>query len=454
MHRIWAVAINTVRQALRMRIAVIFTILLLVLLPLMGRSMTGDGTVKGQCQTFVSYGLSLTSMLLCLLTIIISVYVLSNDIKQRQIYTVITKPIRRYELVLGKLMGIIILDFMLLIFFGGIIYGITVYMPIHYGVTGEARTALDNEFFTARASLMPVEPDVTEETEQVYEKLKKSGQLPENALREKVMEWLEQQKKLEKRAAGPGEPIKWEFHNVRPMDSNDSLFVRFKFEAAAAPEDSEIYGRWIVGDYSAIAYGMQAQTEIFDEVHRYSVGTFHELKVPSYVVPADGHLAVAFVNAPANNTSVIFQLDDGMELLYEADTFTANFVRAGLMIFIRLIFLACLGVLASTFLSFPVAIMFCLVIFFVATFSGFVVDSFNYLGEGVGGVYTYTVTPLIKLLPQFDKFNPTKFLVPGRLIGWSLLARAAGLIVCIKGPILLLLGLLIFSRRELARITV
>ena len=47
MHSVWAVAMNTIKQALRMKIAAVFVILLIVLLPVMGFAMTGDGTVKG-----------------------------------------------------------------------------------------------------------------------------------------------------------------------------------------------------------------------------------------------------------------------------------------------------------------------------------------------------------------------------------------------------------------------
>ncbi|MHC4754389.1 MAG: hypothetical protein ACYTBP_04525, partial [Planctomycetota bacterium] len=87
MRSIWAVAKNTLKQALRMRIAAVFIILLIVLLPAMGIRMTGDGTLKGRLQTFISYSLSLTSLLLCLLTIIVSIYSLSSDLRQKQIYT-------------------------------------------------------------------------------------------------------------------------------------------------------------------------------------------------------------------------------------------------------------------------------------------------------------------------------------------------------------------------------
>src|SRR3990172_3405511 len=80
MRRIWAVARNTIRQALRMKVAAAFIVLLLILLPILGLTVTGDGTLKGRLQTFVSYGFSLTSLLLSFLTLIVSVYTITSDI--------------------------------------------------------------------------------------------------------------------------------------------------------------------------------------------------------------------------------------------------------------------------------------------------------------------------------------------------------------------------------------
>lgn len=458
MRRIWAVAVNTVRQALRMRIAVVFTVLLLVLLPVMAGAMSGDGTHKGRCQTFVSYGLSLTSLLLCLLTIVVSVFTVTSDIRHRQIYTVITKPLRRYEFILGKLLGVLVLDAMLLTFFCAGIYGIVRYLPAHYHADPIARQQLDREFFTARASLKPVEPDVTAEARETFEKLRKQDEIPQEVFanelrRQQVMDWVVKQKRLEKRAAGVGERILWEFHNVRPVDPNENLFIRFKYDALPGSE-SEMWGRWVVGPYSAFAYQTAPEGPVYDQVLRHSSGSFHEILIPAAVVPADGHLAIGFQNVVPNDTAIVFPLDDGVELLYQANTFGANFVRAAAMIFVRLVFLACLGILASTFVSFPVAIMLCLVIFFVATFSTFVIDSFNYLGDSIGGVYSYTVKPVVRMLPEFDKYNPAKYLVPARLIDLSVLAKAAGRMIGIEAPILLALSIWIFSRRELARVTV
>jgi hypothetical protein len=447
MHRIWAVATNTVKQALRMKIAAVFIVLLIVLLPVMGISMTGDGTLKGRLQTFVSYGLSLTNLLLCLLTIIVSIYTLTSDIKQRQIYTIITKPIRRYQLLLGKLLGVMLLNTALLLFFSAIIYTITIYTPKIYDAKEADIIQVKNEFYTARAALVPPEIDVTKEVEDAYSKLQESGQLPPNVRRSTIIAELTNRKQLEKRAAVVGQPLVWEFHNVKVLDPNGSLFVRFKYETAINPPDLQIYSRWDVGD------SRQYPAAFNTYLRKDPIRTFREMEVPANLIADDGYLAIRFLNVPLNDTTIIFP-PDGLEVLYKAGTFTTNFIRAVLLILFRLIFLASLSLLAASFLSFPVAVLLSLCIFVTATFSGFCLESFDFLGSNLSWFYSYTVRPIILLLPQFDKFNPTKFLVPARLLSWSLLAEAAGLMVCIKALLLLVFALLVFRYREIAKIII
>ena len=451
MRRIWAVATNTIRQALRMRVACVFVILLFVLLPALGITTTGDETLKGRLQTFVSYGLSLTSFLLCLLTIIVSIYSVTSDIDQRQIYTVITKPIRRYQFLLGKLLGVVVLDVIFLALFSVIIYAITVYTPRFLNVPETELIEAHNQFLTARAALTVPVADVTQQVKDKYEELKKLDRLPPDYTFEQIIAELTKQAQLAQRAAGVGDALVWEFDNVRPLA--ESMFVRFKYDVYPNPPDSQVYGRWLAGDYQYIKYGKQVKTPIYDEVHKDTARTFHEIEFPAEVVPEHGRLAIAFMNVPLNNTTVIFP-PDGLEVLYKADSFAGNFTRAALMILCRLIFLACLGILASSFLSFPVAVLFCLVLFFTASFSGFVIESFDYLSASVGAVYSYTLKWAIRLLPQFDKYNPTLFMVPARLLSWSVLAECAFFIICIKAFLLFVLGLLIFGYREIARIIV
>jgi len=344
-----------------------------------------------------------------------------------------------------------VLDVMLLALFSAVIYVIAAYMPRFLDVPENEMIDAKNQFLTARAALTVPVVDVTQQVKDRYEELKRLDRLPPDYTQEQIIAELTKQAQLAQRAAGVGESLVWEFDNVKPL--SESMFVRFKYDVYPNPPDSQVYGRWFAGDAQSIKYGQQAKTPIFDEVFKHAARTFNEIEFPAEVVPESGRLAIAFQNVPANDTTVIFP-PDGLEVLYKADSFTANFIRAGLMILCRLVFLACLGILASSFLSFPVAILFCLVLFFTASFSGFVIESFDYLSASVGVVYSYTLKWAIRLLPQFDKYNPTSFIVPARLLTWTVLAQCAFFMVCIKAFLLLALGLLIFAYREMAKIIV
>jgi hypothetical protein len=457
MRRIWAVAKNTIRQALRMKVVGTFIVLLLILLPTMGLTVTGDSTLKGRLQTFVSYGLSLTGLLLSFLTLIVSIYTLTSDIEHRQIYTVITKPIRRSHLIVGKLFGVLVLDVALLTLFAGIIYAGTMVMPWFSAASPQERRDVDNEFYTARASLVPPQIDVSKEVEALYQKLQKNDQLEQvypHYTRQEIIKQLTNQKRLEKRAVAVGQSLVWEFRNVKPIGPNQSLFIRFKYDVSATPPDEQAYGDWLVGDLRRIGTSEQAGTPVYRSTRKDPVRKFREIEVPADAVAADGFLGIAFMNPPLNEVVVIFPLEDGLEVLYKADTFTGNFVRAVLLILCRLVFLACLGTLAGSFLSFPVAILFCLMIFLTGTVNGFIMESIDSLSENIGIFYTYSVKLLLQSLPAFDKNNPSAFLVPARLLTWAFVGRVALLLIGVRAALLLLFALIIFRFRELARVII
>jgi hypothetical protein len=440
-----------------MKVAAAFVILLLILLPLLGLTVTGDGTLKGRLQTFVSYGFSLTSLLLSFLTMIVAIYAITSDIEHRQIYTVVTKPIRRSHLILGKLLGVVTLDVALLTLFAGIVYGVAVLMPWFVKASPQEVDEVDRQFYTARMSLVPPEIDVREEVEALYEKLAKNDQLQQiypGYAKPGIIKLLTNQTQLAKRAVPVGQRLMWEFKNVRPLDPRQSLFIRFKYDVSVTPPDEQTYGDWYIGDLRQLGTGPEGATRVYRTTRKDAVRKFQEIEVPAAAVADDGYLAIGFVNPPLNQTVVIFPLEDGLEVLYKADTFTGNFIRAGILVLFRLLFLACLGTLAGSFLSFPVAILFCLVIFLTGTVSGFVMESFDSLGQNIGILYTYTVKGLIQLLPQFDKNNPTTFLVPARMISWTFVGKAALLMVGLRALLLLALGLVIFRFRELAKVVV
>jgi hypothetical protein len=458
MHSIWAVARNTLAQALRMKIAVVVILLLLILLPLMSMIMEGDGTLLGKLQTFTSYGLGLIGLLLCMLTIAISAFTLSNDLKRKYIFLVVTKPIRRMELILGKLLGIILLNAVLLGVFAGILYGCVLFIFKTSKAPLEQQLRTQAMFFTSRMGIKaPVDTDQLNRHAQTrYKELKDAGQIPEEMPYSRVIGELYGQELMKARKVDPGEVKEWEFENIHvknPDDPNTFLFVRFKYQATTPSPDEKVFGMWRVGDIRQFRGTGQFRTPVYSIEQADTIRTIHELYIPANAIASDGYLGIAFFNSPAMNQTTI--IPEELEVLYQTGTFTENYLRAVLMIFIRLIFLAILGLSLSTWLSFPVVILICLIVFFAGLTNGFILDAIEGLGTTAGLLYGITIKPLLWLLPQFDgKFNPNSYIVDGRTLRWLFLAATLGITVCVKGLVMLLAGMLIFSRREVAKAVV
>ena len=470
MHSVLAIASNTLKQAVRMKLALVFSLLLLILLPVMAFGVTGDGTLKGRLQTFVSYGISLVSLLLSLLTIFAAIHTTTSDITQRQVYTVLTKPIRRREFLLGKFLGILTLNSVLLVLFGGIIYGVVMAAPRfyrdpvhHLPVSPAEAKELHDQFYTARARVLPTPIIVSEEEVQAaYDRLKNNQTLDQyfsGGSEGKIKERLRGVILSHKSSVIVGGRRLWEFDNIRPGDPNEEIFVRFKLDVAATPPDEQIYAQWAAGDFRKASRG--EETLLWQRDRKDPVRTFREFALPSEIIADDGYLGVAFYNVPQLNQTVVMFSDgknrdkaaeeQSFSVLYRAGTFTGNYLRGLLVLFFRLFFLAALAIWASTFLSFPVAVLLALVLFCTVSISGFILESFTYMGKGLQQIYGGTIELIIQGLPQFDRYSPANYLVDGKLIDWAMVNWASWTLIW--AMLLMGLALAIFHYKELARDT-
>lgn len=106
MDRIWALAINTFRDAIRHR--VLYGILAVVFgLNLFG-IVLGEMSLQQEARVARDLGLAGVSLFGSITAIILGVSLLYNEIKKRTIHTIVTKPLERYEFVLGKYLGMCI----------------------------------------------------------------------------------------------------------------------------------------------------------------------------------------------------------------------------------------------------------------------------------------------------------------------------------------------------------
>lgn len=118
--RIFAIARLAVKEALRRRVVLVtFGIFALALLFGGWFMKTGSDHPDRIYVNFVLWG---TQLLVLMMGLLISAFSLPDDIKKKTIYTIVTKPVRATEIVLGRILGFGALATALLVLMGVISY--------------------------------------------------------------------------------------------------------------------------------------------------------------------------------------------------------------------------------------------------------------------------------------------------------------------------------------------
>ena len=111
MHRVIAILENTFKECLRQKILlllIIFAIMLIVVSAFLEPFALGEAP-----KILRDFGLATASLFSVLTTIIVGSALLHKDIEKKTIYTVLSKPVRRSEVILGKFLGMTCLIFVL-----------------------------------------------------------------------------------------------------------------------------------------------------------------------------------------------------------------------------------------------------------------------------------------------------------------------------------------------------
>ncbi len=103
MRTAWVIARNTFGDALRKRILLIFLLLSFVMLVL--ALALNYFTAREQGYIFKSTGLMIVLIFGALISITTAVFLIPNEMERRTIYSVLSKPIQRWEFFLGKFLG-------------------------------------------------------------------------------------------------------------------------------------------------------------------------------------------------------------------------------------------------------------------------------------------------------------------------------------------------------------
>ncbi|MFA5864672.1 MAG: ABC transporter permease [Phycisphaerae bacterium] len=475
MRKVWAIVRLTIAESIRTRVAIAFVLLLAGVMVLLISTASGDGTVAGKIQMFMSYSMGLTYFLLALLVIFLACRTLDQDIQSQRIDSLASKPLARWQLLLGRWLGIVLLALFLFI----LSMGTTYTMVRLYARSAKEKTQdkfkIDNQILVARRGFMPPLPDVSGQVEKRIAELKAQGNMPQNRGYTDVQKMIGDELIRQTRTVNPRQQGIWVFKGLpKPQQGEVVLTLRYKYEPSiTTTRDKEsnlrgdtIYGQWIIGRREAKNVYI---TSPMEKPYR----TLQELNIPINAIDPDGSLTIAFINGDPREVAVHFPPQDGIEILVHEGTFEPNFIRTAIIIFSAIVFLTTLALACGTFLSFPIASLVALSAFFVGIGGNFLYEAMGKFGDEtvlntfvrvIGGLLSgkdvlnncERLISLISLqiIPVLDASVFTSKLIDGRIIDWNDVAGQFGNLVILKAGVLAIFAIFVFSRRELGKITV
>ena len=455
MQRLFAIAKLTLKAALRYRLVQVLTVLLLGAVIGLPVIIKHDGTAQGFTQILLTYTLGSITTLLGFATLWLACGTLARDVEECQMQMVAVKPIARWEIWLGKWTGIMLMNLLLLAVSGAAVYFLMQWRARQ--LPPEAQENLRNEVLVARGSLRPSVNNAAIEAEverQLQERLKDSTVAAMD--RDFVRKQIRERVKAQFQVVPPGAPHRWIISAGLFKDRlrHNPLRLRIKFFVAQSAASGTYFGAWEIGPPNGRRYAVNQPSLAAD--------TFHEFSVPPDLLDEDGDLVVDFLNY--NETALFFSLEEGVEVLYPESGFGLNFIRGLGIICCWLSLLAAIGLSAASFLSFPVAAFVSLGVLIVGLSSGTVKQVVEEGGiaavnHETGRVDNPSVLDLVAL-PIFKGllsvinlvhgFSPIDSLSTGRSVSWGELARAVAQIVLLMAGAFAAIGIISFTRRELA----
>ncbi|MEX0776041.1 MAG: ABC transporter permease subunit [Phycisphaeraceae bacterium] len=482
-HPVLGVARTLVDEAIRMKVALVFIILLALILPLLPDLQSRE-LLNYRIKTFLSWGIGATSLLLSLMTVFLACATISGEIANKQIYLSMSKPVGRLQYLLGKWLGIVLLNLVLLAVAGAGIYTFARILQQQPAQDEFDRLAVDEQVLMARRVSVPVQDEsLRAMLDEYVASLRQSDPerygKPESPrpLTAAEMSTIQKQMLAKWYTIPPRERRTYTFADLDDAPQYGvSVQFRFKPKASQSPPDG--FDEFVI----YLNDRPYAPVRVADD-------TFHVRPLPANQVRPDGTMAVGIENANPINRNATFPANltfppgDGLQVLYIVAGFETNLLRGLILIWLQLAFLAALGLLAGTFLGFAIACLFSLLVYIVGGASAFLSEALRFyaanppadastwdqilwwpstiishvgqgqIWEAIKIVIKLAGNIIVTVNPSIGDFSPVEKLSDGQHIPNNMLFDAAWQMGLVWTGLALLLGWLIFRRRELASAT-
>ena len=479
-HPVPAIAKNVLAEAIRMKISLVFIVMLFFVLAALPMLLNDDQSLRYRVQNFLQYASGFTFLFIGLLVVFFGAATVTYEQREKVIWQTMTKPVAAWEYLLGKWVGVVTLAAILLTVSATGVFLFTeflrnqpavgeieAYKPADGSDITEDRLILETQVLTSRESVLPSLPFSmnSPEIEQALEaQIQQERQLqpaynPNHAERHALKQKLFQDEVTKYLSIDPITEKLEEFVFVglgRAKAMNLPLTLRYKINAEGNRPDM----------FYILTFGFGDGTLL--PPRRTGLGFSHTMTISPEFIDENGRIRLQIINGqPINEEGDVFRIQtnvntftippDGLEISYSVGGYRSNFVRVFFVLWVKLAMLGMLAVWASTFASFPVACLIAGGLFFIGQSAGFVQDALPGWGktnvEGDPSVYRtviyYFADWISSAFKVYNDLRPTARLSDGRMLSWGSVSRGVLTLGGISG-LFYGLGILIFRRRQLA----
>lgn len=473
-HPITAIAKNVLAEAVRMKISLVFIVLLIMLMASLPGLLDASTPLRYRVQTFLQYATAGSFTLIAMLAIFLGTASVCFEQRDKIIWQTATKPVRAWEYVAGKWLGVSAVCLILLSVCGLGVYMFTEYLrqqPAIGEVSAfeprnpqeiltEDRLILEYRILVGRTSELFT---LTEETttaifaavdkkfadaERVYrEETSKTAEPPD---RNKVIRQVREEMLGQYLAIEPGQRELYTFTQLgNALRVGKPITLRYVVNS----------GGNLPSDRFRITIWPKNQPPMIREVH---LGEAMTMTLPASFIDAEtGSLEILIyngdtVNGILNPQTISFP-PDGLEISFPVTGFAANYTRVAFINALKLLFLSMIGVVCGTFLAFPVANLVAFGVFICAESAPFLKEAVdNMRVEEVDGSIIWwawiaekIALPIAGAFRFYGDLKPVGNLVEGKLLPSGDIAGAAIILLSLTA-ILFAAGASIFRSRELA----
>lgn len=480
---VFAIARNVLHEAVRMRVSLLFIVLLIFGMAALPALLEANQPLRYRVQAFLQYATGGAFWLIALLVLTFGAASVTFEQRDKVIWQTMTKPVSAWQYILGKWLGVVTLAAVLLAVCGSGIFLFTEHLRGQTAV-GESLpfVAKDDRAIAEDRLLLETQVLVARQAVQIVPRAFDEAQLQQNinqrvdtelalnlgdinspeakrmadSIRARLSEELRRSQQLIYRSIAPGGAEAYVWRGLADAKtSNRPIYLRYKVNSGSNPPD-QIY---------RLTFMFQGDNPTVEQV---ALGQWQTLPLLPEVIDGNGEITLRVANGAlemtpdgvpmirANPESISFP-PDALEVSYSAGSYRTNFFRVIAVLWVKLAFLAMLSITCSTFLSFPVACLVSLTVFFSAEGATFLkesLDSFATETQDGKTLYFQTLVSHIAgvisdIFTVYAQLEPTTRLVEGLRLSWGEVALGT-LVLSVWTLILFAMGTLIFRRRELA----